>query len=229
MGLDDALLQSSAPATLRFYSWSPPGLSLGFFQEQAAFADVPGSHQIVRRSTGGGAIYHQEEITFSLSLDIRSDSPGIIDWYVGVHQAVRAALRLMDIAVEFPDKISPVTREDQRRGWCFDHPGPQDLISKTGGKILGSAQRRIQRPRPRLLHHASLIMRAPSATPDCGAVADYRPPEDVREDLVELLSHQLSNFLGLSPSSEGPDEAELKTAEKLAMKPHGDPDHLLRR
>jgi lipoate-protein ligase A len=202
---------------------------LGYFQEHAAFANTPGSHVIVRRSTGGGAIYHQEEITFSLSLDIQPNSPSIVDWYRGVHEAVRTGLSDLEIPVEFFDKPSSLGREEQRRSWCFSAPGPEDLVSRSGGKILGSAQRRISRPSPRLLHHASLIMRAPAASPGCGSVAEYGPPEEIGADLEAALIDRLSRFLGLEPSPEGPDEAEEQLARKLAEELHADSAHLLRR
>src|SRR5574341_32059 len=68
MGLDQALLEDrEGPPTLRFYTWSPDTLSLGYFQR---FDDVPGASSagaIVRRFTGGGAIHHVGELTFSLS------------------------------------------------------------------------------------------------------------------------------------------------------------------
>ena len=67
MAIDEALLESASrgETILRFYSWSPATLSLGYFQayddrrEHSASADL----DVVRRSTGGGAIVHDQEIT----------------------------------------------------------------------------------------------------------------------------------------------------------------------
>ena len=71
MGLDEALLESTeSPPTLRFYSWRPDTLSLGYFQR---FADVPGTDRagaVVRRITGGGAIHHVHELTFSIAASL---------------------------------------------------------------------------------------------------------------------------------------------------------------
>src|SRR5262249_14955848 len=73
MAVDEALLIDAAEngtATLRFYQWEEPTLSLGYFQKyddrdsHAASRDCP----TVRRQTGGGAIVHDHEITYSLSL-----------------------------------------------------------------------------------------------------------------------------------------------------------------
>jgi len=101
MALDDALLATPGLPTLRLYGWRPAGLSLGYFQRFDAFAGVPGDHVIVRRATGGGAIYHAEEITFSLTLDLPASEPGIIAWYRGVHLAAKKAMMRLGIAVSF--------------------------------------------------------------------------------------------------------------------------------
>ena len=71
MGLDEALLDSAdSPPTLRLYRWSPAGLSLGYFQSMEICNRLAGGeHVIVRRITGGGAIYHDDEITFALTID----------------------------------------------------------------------------------------------------------------------------------------------------------------
>src|SRR5688572_32810466 len=67
MGLDETLLERpESPPTVRFYPWKPDTLSLGYFQKHA---DVPGAARagaVVRRITGGGAIHHVRELTFSI-------------------------------------------------------------------------------------------------------------------------------------------------------------------
>src|SRR5689334_21696416 len=77
MAIDDALLESAAEAgvaTLRLYQWSEPTLSLGYFQAAAERK----THQpsltcaLVRRASGGGAILHDRELTYSLALPEKS-------------------------------------------------------------------------------------------------------------------------------------------------------------
>src|SRR5690242_18095105 len=73
MAIDEALLESAAgggPLTLRFYQWSEPTLSLGYFQRYEDRSLHPASLDcpIVRRPTGGGAILHDKELTYSLAL-----------------------------------------------------------------------------------------------------------------------------------------------------------------
>ena len=74
MAIDEALLANFTPETstpvLRLYGWSPPALSLGRFQKAAEVLDLDRCREagvpIVRRITGGGVIYHAEELTYSL-------------------------------------------------------------------------------------------------------------------------------------------------------------------
>jgi lipoate-protein ligase A len=75
MAVDEALLRSAAQrgtATLRFYQWSEPTLSLGYFQaaddRQQHFASL--ACPLVRRASGGGAIVHDRELTYSLAMPL---------------------------------------------------------------------------------------------------------------------------------------------------------------
>src|SRR6188768_1525357 len=71
MAVDEALLALAALPTLRLYRWWPHAVSLGWFQRAEDFADLPPGTPIVRRLTGGGAIHHGDELTFSLAIDAR--------------------------------------------------------------------------------------------------------------------------------------------------------------
>src|SRR5688500_3010165 len=77
MARDEALLQrigrNESPPTLRFYRWNPPTISLGYFQTYAEYASLPPPARdlaVVRRQTGGGAILHDLELTYSLVLPV---------------------------------------------------------------------------------------------------------------------------------------------------------------
>ena len=74
MARDEHLLHSEAlrPAVLRLYAWTPPTISLGYFQRYADVARLPADVRnlpVVRRITGGGAILHDREVTYCLVLD----------------------------------------------------------------------------------------------------------------------------------------------------------------
>src|SRR5882724_9809402 len=77
MAVDEALLESAAVdgiATLRLYQWSEPTLSLGYFQPAADRQTHPASREcpLVRRASGGGAILHDRELTYSLAIPEKS-------------------------------------------------------------------------------------------------------------------------------------------------------------
>ncbi len=91
MGLDEALLRSVAEGkslpTLRFYGWAPPAVSIGYFQglheEVDAAACKTAGIDVVRRITGGGAVFHHHEVTYSIVLPLSHPlaRPNILDSY----------------------------------------------------------------------------------------------------------------------------------------------------
>ncbi|MDR2552426.1 MAG: lipoate--protein ligase family protein [Treponema sp.] len=77
MGLDEALLESAAagsPPVLRLYGWSPPAVSVGYFQGLAEEVDLEAAKRrgfdVVRRISGGGAVLHKSEITYSIVMGL---------------------------------------------------------------------------------------------------------------------------------------------------------------
>lgn len=214
MGIDEALLRDTGPPTLRLYGWSPPGLSLGYFQSSADFADVGGPHVLVRRLTGGGAIYHDREVTFALTADLDLLPASVPDSYALVHRAIHVALSARGIAAEFSTAVGAGARPRPREPWCLAEPGPHDLVDGAGRKVLGSAQRRIGAPRPRILHHGSLVLVAPHATPDCGAVGE---PADVGE-LCSEVAAQVAAALGLRAVEGTLTDTERERGQQLAVR-----------
>jgi lipoate-protein ligase A len=197
MALDELLLSRPGPPVLRLYAWEPAGLSLGRFQDPAWFADVPGRHELVRRVTGGGAIYHEHELTFALTGDAEILPGAIGASYDLVHGALARALAAVGVPVHAATGTvaAPCARGTER--WCFARPGRHDLVTAAGRKIVGSAQRRVRRPAPRILHHGSIVLRAPSVTP-CGAVADHVEPAAVLAALRQRVAAELAAALRLT-------------------------------
>jgi lipoate-protein ligase A len=215
MALDEALLAGDHPATLRLYRWSPPGLSLGRFQAIEPFHAVPGPHHIVRRCTGGGAIYHDDEITFALTLDAGLLPADVATSYEVIHGAVQRALARIGVATRrVPGGTGCGLQARPQEPWCFAVPGAHDLVlAGSGRKIVGSAQRRLAQPRGRVLHHGSIPLRAPAPTPFCGAVGDVVDPVAATPALCAALVAELGAALGLRTERAAATPAELRTAQ----------------
>ena len=98
MAVDEALLYGAKTPTLRLYGWRPHAVSLGYFQQRADFDDLPPQTVVTRRLTGGGAIDHGDELTYSLALDAELLPVDIDASYVLLHDAVVAALTAAGVA-----------------------------------------------------------------------------------------------------------------------------------
>jgi len=154
MGLDALLLEDAhAPPTLRFYTWRPDALSLGYFQR---FADVPATRHVasvVRRQTGGGAIHHADELTFALVTS--QDDPlyrgPLAGSYERIHLALAEAFRAFGVAASLRGSAACAS-DVAGTGMCFHRSTPLDLVWD-GRKGVGSAQRRSG---ARVLHHGSI-------------------------------------------------------------------------
>ncbi len=145
MALDEAVLLS-APADgffLRFYRWSGPGCTFGYSQPYRAAreaCDARGwkSVQPVRRATGGGIVFHDGDVTFSLVFPWdRTWAPDAI--YKNIHRGVHSALKAAGTATSL---WSPVNRPLGAAAACFQRAEPMDLVVDDGRKVLGGALRK---------------------------------------------------------------------------------------
>ena len=179
MARDEAVLQlvgrRECPPTLRFYQWSPPTISLGYFQTWAEYAALPlpaGEMAVVRRQTGGGAILHDLELTYSVVLPL--DHPwiapaGPTDLYARVHSAIAGVLTSFDVPVTQPGCKAPTGCSHGGPFFCFEHHSRYDLLAG-GRKLLGSAQRRTSAA---VLQHGSLILASRFDQQPCATLAEY--------------------------------------------------------
>ena len=162
MARDEALLRrvmagESSPC-LRFYQWKPPGLSLGRFQEAGRGSDLEkcGEYGIdcVRRLTGGQAVLHDDELTYSIIIPVdheRFDGRGVLDSYRTISKALVGAL--IDIGIDCSLAAESKTRSDPAGGGvCFYSPSAFEVVAG-GKKIIGSAQ---TRDRGVILQHGSV-------------------------------------------------------------------------
>lgn len=156
MAIDDAILTVGRNLpTLRLYGWSPACLSLGYGQRMADVdfgrVQAAGWH-VVRRPTGGRAILHVDELTYSLILP--ADHPitagGIVESYRRISRALAAGLRYLGVSIEAEQRTEGTAAENGPV--CFEVPSHYE-ITAGGRKLLGSAQ---VRRRDGFLQHGTL-------------------------------------------------------------------------
>jgi lipoate-protein ligase A len=152
MAVDEAMLEIFAaegtPATVRFYSWSPPALSLGYAQSLAHEIDLGQCASlgidVVRRPTGGQAVLHDHEVTYSvvISGDEARASAGVLAAYLTISQAMIRGLSYLGITAELlPLRRGTLLPSDHVSPVCFATPSSYE-VAVGGRKIIGSAQRR---------------------------------------------------------------------------------------
>lgn len=221
MAVDEALLLHASAPVLRTYQWQPHAVSLGYFQHLAEFADLPAGTTIVRRLTGGGAIHHGEELTFSLALDAELLPRDILGSYDLLHDAVLGALPQTGPRIwRLQEGHGQSARPSER--WCFATPGRGDLVTAKG-KLLGSAQRRIQQPQPRVLHHGSLVLQAPALTPFVAALNDGGTRVHA-DQLATEVATAIAAALGLELTEDCLQALETQAAEELRQHRYVNPE-----
>lgn len=227
MAVDEALLLRGELPTLRFYAWRPHAVSLGWFQRVQDFADLPADVPVVRRKTGGGAIHHAEELTFSLACAADLLPKDIDESYRLLHDAVVVALCAVGVpAVRVEQGPAPSARPKDR--WCFRWPGKNDIVGACGRKLCGSAQRRLHTAAgPRVLHHGSIVLARPSLTPFVAAVADHLDPQAAAKSLPDRIADEIARALRMEicPGALQPAERELATALQEAPPAQERPSH----
>ncbi len=257
MALDEALLTSCAAPdarpTLRFYAWSPPTLSLGYFQDHAEYTALPppaGDLCVVRRTTGGGAILHDLEVTYSLVIPaghpLVRNRPN--ELYRLAHHAVILAVG-HGVRLAGPETGSACGESSQRGPFfCFarrhaldvvvDDPlanepatsapppsGRQQPIAIPTAKLAGSAQRRTPRA---ILQHGSIILDSRFPQQPC-ATWKQLGGVDAFVAAVERLSAAFEQSLGLRAELESWRDEEIRASEAIMRKYCGDAWNVHRR
>ncbi len=162
----DAVARDPASAIVRTYSWSIPTLSLGYFQayEQVAAEDRWRGQAIVRRATGGGALWHDHEITYAVivpgSHPLARPSTAL---YRAIHAAIGGRLRDLGLAARRRGEDDPPAGSGRDRPFlCFGDRDADDIVVDRV-KLVGSAQRRRAGA---VLQHGSLLLGRSDVTPE---------------------------------------------------------------
>jgi lipoate-protein ligase A len=222
MAVDEMLLERAAERAapcLRVYSWNEPTLSLGYFQtyddrqQHAASRDCAA----VRRLTGGGAIMHDNESTYSIVLPgghpLASRRDGL---YEAMHGCLIEALSGYGVAARLCDE------SDNKKGsrepfLCFQRRSPGDVLLGEH-KICGSAQRRRNEA---VLQHGSLLWRVSQAAPELPGLADLAGRSLSLASLVDAWLDCVARRLGFTWRCDTLDKTEVDKAQALAESRYG--------
>jgi lipoyl(octanoyl) transferase len=211
MAVDEAILESvfqghSRP-TLRLYAWQPACLSLGLaqaFEEVNTQTLVENGWDVVRRPTGGRAILHTDELTYSViapETDPRV-AGGVLKSYLHLSQALLEALRLIGLNPEANEKEGN-TKAGKPNPVCFEVPSNYE-ITCNGRKLIGSAQ---ARRKEGILQHGTLPLHG-----DLTRIIDslnFKDKGSAEKARTRLLAHAttIERELGWVPSLNEANEA----------------------
>ncbi len=157
MAVDELLLEESGflkgGILLRIYGWDRPSISIGYTQKYGAVAKECG-YSIVRRPTGGGIVYHDRDLTYTVVVPARHpvESLDRVESYHVFHRAVLRAMSAFGKCGYLAD--SAVAVSDRATMKCFVTPTKYDVICENR-KMAGAAQRRTRKG---ILHQGSISL-----------------------------------------------------------------------
>jgi lipoate-protein ligase A len=214
MAADEAMLLTSAErnvASLRFYTWTEPTLSLGYFQRAAERKVDPLLAECawIRRPSGGGAIMHHHELTYCLALPAGAPWQTKESWICRAHQVVAAAL------CEFGVEARAVVCGEEKKLdplLCFLHQTPGDLLVNDA-KILGSAQRKM---RGALMQHGSILLAQSPLTPSLPGIAELSGRRIKSDELQSAFIRHFASRIGWVVERDEWTEEEVRRSESTA-------------
>lgn len=250
MAVDEAVVRSvergASPPTIRVFGWTPPAVSFGYAQRVEREVSFDRCRDLgvgwVRRPTGGRAVLHWNELTYSVlcSADDPHLGGNILEAYEKISVCLVAGVRRLGVEARFePHRQSlPVPRAERLTNPCFSSTSQFEVVVE-GKKLVGSAQRRMGSV---LLQHGSLLI-----GPEHKQIVDLMPDgeEEIKAQFREELdvhTTSLGDVLGRTVSFEevaealwaGFDEAlgvvleeahlspeEAEEAERLATEKYG--------
>jgi len=230
MSLDEAISESVrkklSPPTLRLYEWDRPSLSIGYFQK-IADVDVDycsrNNYPVVRRLTGGRAILHDAELTYSFSslTDSSMFRDNLMDNYKLISSALVSGLKLCGINAKMSLKRKRNT--NLKNPACFKSVSFGEITAEDR-KIIGSAQKRYK---DGFLQHGSVILSFNAEElcsalghsdsdkfNDIGAITDHNPNVSA-ETLRSSFKKSFERALKVKVITDMPSKYELKLARKL--------------
>src|SRR6476660_9366450 len=151
--IDEVLLETAAAPTIRFYRWRSPALSFGYFGKFSDVAICAAERDLVRRWTGGGIVFHGDDLTYSIVIPANDPvfDESSIAIYEKIHHALCQALNTIGTRAVVARSVGPGEIVLSKHATvsassynCFANPVHADVIMG-GRKIAGAAQRRTRR------------------------------------------------------------------------------------
>ncbi len=235
MAIDEALFRCFDPAestpVLRLYGWQPPALSLGRFQK--AFDDLDLTRcdkdnlAVVRRITGGGAIYHADELTYSLVCSTSHIPPAstVKDSFRILTSFLLGFYRSLGLNPSYAvDLATPGSRLGERTPLCFAGKESYDIVVN-GRKIGGNAQRR---SRHLIFQHGSVplndrltdglvyLKNSPELAGQAATSLSSQGVTFVENDLKQILKQQFEQNLGVTLRTDVLTVEEERISKRLA-------------
>jgi len=230
MALDEAVAEAVrgklSPPTLRLYQWKRPSISVGYFQKSSEvnldYCSERG-YPVVRRLTGGRAILHDDELTYSVSscADSALFRGGLHETYRTISSALVSALcsHGINAQISFRKKRNIHDKNPS----CF-RSASYGEITVNGKKIIGSAQKRYK---DGFLQHGSLLLGhkadelnnvlnniGPDSGTHIGSLTEYSPGMTA-DRLCRSLREAFEKVLNVKLVTDIPTKAEMKAAETL--------------
>ena len=241
MAVDEAIAQAvgagRVPPTVRFYAWGTPTVSLGCFQAaRGAVAPETGGRRgigVVRRPTGGRAVLHDDELTYSVCvpLDDFWGRVSVTESFRLIGTGLVLGLRRLGVAASLGEGDGAPARE--RSAACFQLPRMPAVLT-AGRKLVGSAQRRWETA---LLQHGSLLLGAnlemhqavfpawPREDPSRGVtwLRALLPEAPGRPDMERALMDGWAEVLHVRGGPGDLTSLEREEAERLVARRYGNP------
>lgn len=238
MAIDEAIAiafsEGQAPPTLRLYGWAAPSVSFGSFQKwETAWEDLQGRGELhfVRRITGGRALLHDRELTYSVVASTKDPlfSEGIKGTFYAIAGGLLAGLTSLGVEADIYAPPRSQRLEHPPNPLCFASTSWYEITAQ-GRKLIGSAQRRWTK---HFLQHGSLILQKGADrtffSENQIGLSELLPrlPDD--ESLRQMLKKGFESALSIQLEEGSLTPEEKTVSARLAKEKYGNPAWTLRR
>ena len=158
MAIDELMLErmdAIGKVVLRFYEWNIPSASFGYSQKPGAVTRT--GLTLVRRPTGGGVVYHDVDLTYTMVIPAGHPICELnrMDSYKVVHEPIMKAILDLGQGAHLAPDLG--IKHDRATLQCFVSPSPNDVLAADDTKLAGAAQRRTRKG---ILHQGSVSLKA---------------------------------------------------------------------